>query len=434
MKTPSGPADLTAKERRDLARLESIIQTAHRTALEEARALRVIRDQRLYRQNHPTFDAYCQSRWKMSRCHAYRLCDWAALVQHFVANGDNFPRLESHARPLIRLTLEQQLSAWKEVQKRHPEGFEAADVQLVADEIQMRPVSSGRLLAPFLIPKPRAKPKPTKRSEEVEHRPLNTPISWYGGKGSLAHRIVALLPPHQTYIEPFFGGGSILFAKPRASGETVNDINKRLVDFFMVLRDRGQELKEKLKYTPYSREEHRRCQTEPLTGDLVEDARRFFVSIRQSYAGIEGGHWAVAFSMSGGQRADTIANIVDDMHVFAERLRRVQIENRDAFALLDVADRDQTCIYLDPPYPMSIRTAGSEGYRNELSDGDHERLLKKIVSMKRAKILISGYRCPLYDKALAKWRRHEWKVNINSSLPNENGQKAQRTEVVWSNF
>lgn len=37
---------------------------------------------------------------------------------------------------------------------------------------------------------------------------LTQPIKWHGGKHYLAPKIVALMPRHLHYVEPFGGGGN----------------------------------------------------------------------------------------------------------------------------------------------------------------------------------------------------------------------------------
>lgn len=44
---------------------------------------------------------------------------------------------------------------------------------------------------------------------------MKTPISYYGGKQRLAPIIVARIPEHDIYVEPFFGGGAVFFTKPK---------------------------------------------------------------------------------------------------------------------------------------------------------------------------------------------------------------------------
>jgi DNA adenine methylase len=58
---------------------------------------------------------------------------------------------------------------------------------------------------------------------------LRSPIPYFGGKSRLAPWIVSLFPAHRVYVEPFFGGGSVLFAKRPSSIEIVNDLDGAVV-------------------------------------------------------------------------------------------------------------------------------------------------------------------------------------------------------------
>src|SRR5947199_68760 len=60
---------------------------------------------------------------------------------------------------------------------------------------------------------------------EVAGKRLVSPLNWMGGKAVLARQIVALLPPHDTYVEPFLGGGAVFLAKKPAISEIINDIH-----------------------------------------------------------------------------------------------------------------------------------------------------------------------------------------------------------------
>src|SRR5512134_1207868 len=108
---------------------------------------------------------------------------------------------------------------------------------------------------------------------------MRTPVPYYGGKQVIAESVVKLLPPHDHYVEPFFGSGAVLFAKPPSAMETVNDIDDQLVTFWRVLRCRLPELTEACALTPHSRTEHQAA-FQPASDD-VEVARRVFVRLTQ---------------------------------------------------------------------------------------------------------------------------------------------------------
>lgn len=69
---------------------------------------------------------------------------------------------------------------------------------------------------------------------------ISPPLKWHGGKHYLAKRIVALMPPHVHYVEPYAGGLSVLLAKdPEGVSEVVNDIHGDLTNFWQCLADDG---------------------------------------------------------------------------------------------------------------------------------------------------------------------------------------------------
>lgn len=61
---------------------------------------------------------------------------------------------------------------------------------------------------------------------------MRTPITYYGGKQLLANKIIAMLPKHKIYCEPFLGGGAVFFAKAKSYLEVINDKNDRLITFY----------------------------------------------------------------------------------------------------------------------------------------------------------------------------------------------------------
>lgn len=60
----------------------------------------------------------------------------------------------------------------------------------------------------------------------ADGRDMRSPIWWFGGKGQMTSKLVKLIPEHQTYVEPFGGGASLLFAKYPSPVEVYNDIGE----------------------------------------------------------------------------------------------------------------------------------------------------------------------------------------------------------------
>ena len=116
----TGP--LSPAEVQTLEHYEQIIDQGIKTFVEVGHALAVIRDERLYRERHQTFEEYLRQRWDLSRPHAYRMIDAAVVVEHLSPIGDIVPVNEAQARPLAGLPPEQQVEVWQEAVKTAPAG------------------------------------------------------------------------------------------------------------------------------------------------------------------------------------------------------------------------------------------------------------------------------------------------------------------------
>ena len=82
-------------------------------------------------------------------------------------------------------------------------------------------------------------------------------MSYYGGKQNMLKHILPKIPPHKSYIEPFFGGGAVFWAKDPSPFEVVNDISDRLMTFYKVLKYDFDEIEKLVDDTFHSRAQHR---------------------------------------------------------------------------------------------------------------------------------------------------------------------------------
>lgn len=110
---------------------------------------------------------------------------------------------------------------------------------------------------------------------------MKTVLKYPGSKIKIADWICRYIPPHETYLELFFGGGAVFFNKEPTRIETINDLSGEVVNYFKILRDHPEELIRLLELTPYSREEYN-SSFDP-TDDPIERARRFAVRCWQGF-------------------------------------------------------------------------------------------------------------------------------------------------------
>lgn len=111
---------------------------------------------------------------------------------------------------------------------------------------------------------------------------MNTLLNYPGAKWGMAKEIVALMPPHRSYVEPFFGSGAVLFNKPPSAIETVNDIDGDIVNFFTILREQPEELAAAVSMTPYARDVFNDAHENRGSGDL-ERAWKFAIRSKMGH-------------------------------------------------------------------------------------------------------------------------------------------------------
>ena len=172
----------------------------------------------------------------------------------------------------------------------------------------------------------------------------------------MAPQIVALMPAHDRYVEPFSGGASVLLRKSRSQTEVYNDLDSEVVNVFRCLRDEPDRLIAHIELTPYSREEWEDAY-EPTT-DPIESARRFIYRCA-STIGTDGAWRPAGFrtSLSDDQNSTSKSWALLPFHLKAvvRRLQGVLIENRDAIAVMTAYDAPHVLHYVDPPYMAKTR-------------------------------------------------------------------------------
>lgn len=278
----------------------------------------------------------------------------------------------------------------------------------------------------------------------VAHK-LTQPLKWHGGKHYLASRIVALCPPHLHYVEPHFGGGSVLLAKgPEGVSEVANDLNGPLTNFWRCLAspESFEEFRRRVEATPFCEAVWRQAAEKmerPCTApDMIclGCAWAFFVHCRQSLAGRMKGFTGITKTrVRRGMNNEVSAwlTAVEGLPAVHARLKRVLILNRDALEVIRGQDGPDTLFYCDPPYLHETRATTGEYGQYEMTEEDHRELWRTLARCE-GKWLLSGYPSPLYEQMAATYgdvRR------VDIDCPNAASgakQKRRMTESLWMNF
>lgn len=172
MTTAVGNA-LTAEERQDLAGLELVIDRGRKAFVEVGAALGEIRDARLYRETHATFEDYLAERWQMSRPRGYEMIQAAEVARSLSAMADT-PAVENErqARALATAPEAERAEVWQEAVARA--GGEAPAARVVADVVAEREAERYKAFNAFGKPStttaeamiPTAPPVPSRDGDE----------------------------------------------------------------------------------------------------------------------------------------------------------------------------------------------------------------------------------------------------------------------------
>lgn len=251
---------------------------------------------------------------------------------------------------------------------------------------------------------------------------------WFGGKRNLASDIVAELGDHAAYWEPMCGSAAVLFGKPAAVMETINDLHGEVINLARVLADEDQAVRlygrlartimhESLFAEAAARLRDRGWQPAGDVADVDRAADWMLCSWlgRNGVAGTESYNqgFCVRYTRSGGHGATRWTSAVESIPAWHHRLRSVTVLNRDAFALLDrIEDESGTVIYLDPPYVEK----GAK-YIHDFGRDDHRRLAEGVRRFRRTRVVVSYYDDPLVRELYDGWTLR--KVKATKALANQ---------------
>ncbi|TFF89820.1 MAG: Dam family site-specific DNA-(adenine-N6)-methyltransferase [Promethearchaeota archaeon] len=229
-------------------------------------------------------------------------------------------------------------------------------------------------------------------------------LKWAGGKGQLLDEIYLHFPKSfNSYHEPMMGGGALFFNLEPANG-TINDLNPRLINFYMIVRDKPRELIEisktfrnpksapdsegdfsqtnrkgkKVEYYFYQQRElfNRRPNGEYF--NQIQEAALFLYLNRTCYNGLYRENLSGEFNVPIGRYKNP--DWIREQRILeaSKVLKNVKIYNKGFDYILKAAEPGDL-VYFDPPYVPMSKTASFTDYNAEGFDNKKQKKLLKVA-------------------------------------------------------
>lgn len=259
---------------------------------------------------------------------------------------------------------------------------------------------------------------------------MKTPVTYYGGKQGMLKDILPLIPAHNTYTEAFAGGAAVLFAKPPAKINVINDLNGELVNFYRTVVSDYDVLKKEIMQTLHGREYME-------VAKFIYGHPDYFSNVKRAWA-----VWALSklcfsgdmngsFSFSRKGRNKKVINIGNAKEAFGLELKVLlescTIEQDDAFQVILRYDTPDTFHFVDPPY-----VGHNMGhYTGMFGAEDLTRLLELLAGIK-GKFMLTMYPNEQITQYVGKygWHVHEVERLVVASNSNNTSRRRQNEWMV----
>lgn len=259
---------------------------------------------------------------------------------------------------------------------------------------------------------------------------MKTPVTYYGGKQGMLKDILPLIPAHNTYTEAFAGGAAVLFAKPPARINVINDLNGELVNFYRTVVSDYDVLKKEIMQTLHGREYIE-------VAKFIYGHPDYFSNVKRAWA-----VWALSklcfsgdmngsFSFSRKGRNKKAINIGNAKETFGLELKVLlescTIEQDDAFQVILRYDTPDTFHFVDPPY-----VGHNMGhYTGMFGAEDLTRLLELLAGIK-GKFMLTMYPNEQITQYVGKygWHVHEVERLVVASNSNNTSRRRQNEWMV----
>lgn len=282
---------------------------------------------------------------------------------------------------------------------------------------------------------------------------MNPVLKYRGGKSREIPSFAQYIPnDYNKYIEPFFGGGAVFFyLEPKKA--IINDANKRLMTFYMQLRDQYTTMRSQLdeiqdiyeqnhaeykrlkmitpdEKVPNANEEfyyHMRKLFNYPDGTYLDGVLYYFIN-KTAYSGMIRYNNSGEYNVPFGRYPNLNTKLVTEEHSML--LQKAEVFNIDYSQIFNMANQDDF-VFLDPPYDCVFNDYGNIDMMNGFDEGEHRRLAGDYRNLPCKALMIIG-KTPLTEELYKEYIFDEYYKNYAVNIRNR--FKNDKMHLVVKNY
>jgi len=203
-----------------------------------------------------------------------------------------------------------------------------------------------------------------------------------GSKKSLLSKILKMIPKHEIYVEPFVGGGAIYFGKEPSKIEVINDLDKKLIQGYRLLKKVNEPMIDRINAIIERVEKVKKSERLELLNIIAntkvrraDDGLKLYQILINTCNTFSSKGTSKMYQEASGYRK------MKNINEYKERLKNTKIFSSDYKNIIKKFDSVNTFFFLDPPYEES-----KELYENDVIDYEE---MNDILSKIKGKFLLT---------------------------------------------
>lgn len=266
-------------------------------------------------------------------------------------------------------------------------------------------------------------------------------VKWAGGKAQLTTELLKRAPSQfEDYYEPFVGGGAFFFALHRAGRVKkafLSDLNAELVNAYIMIRDRVEDLIKVLSEHKHNKEFFLKIRKRnPNRLSEINRAARLIYLNKTCYNGLyrvnQKGQFNVPF---GSYKSPKICD-AENLRRVSNALSNVEIRCESFEAVVDKAGPDDF-VYFDPPYEPLSKTAKFTSYQRTGFDQNAQKNLHDVchqLSGKSSKFMLSNSSASLIEELYSDNGFYMHRVQAIRAINSNPKRRGKLTELIVTNY